>query len=184
MKINELFTDDMINDLSDLGGSDLSPSITPRSHSQKRYEPREYPGTKPSSHTKYIRSIQELKEVLEQLLGNDDVSLKNVVRLFADHNYAIDERVDLMLPTKDLYTVREWDRKMIDGNTGKNSQEEMDDLIADIKQNGIQSKSIITIARTNQYGDVSVILGEGNHRLSIAIELGISSMPVRFHYRR
>ena len=86
-----------------------------------------------------------------------------------------------MLPISELWTIREYDREMVDGYTGKNSAEEMKELKIDIKKNGIKQHGYISIDRRKN-GDVEVLLGEGNHRLQIAKQLGIKEMPIMFTY--
>lgn len=76
-----------------------------------------------------------------------------------------------LVPIKVLKKYREYDRV----KEPKMSREKYEELKADIIENGIQDISVI------QYGTKTdtAILGEGNHRLAIAEELGIEAIPVR-----
>ena len=71
---------------------------------------------------------------------------------------------------KILKKYREYDRKLTPLN-----KERYEKLKFDIMQNGIKDIAII------QYGTETdtAILGEGNHRLAVAEELGIQAIPVR-----
>ncbi len=57
---------------------------------------------------------------------------------------------------------------------------QMLDLMNDIKKNGQKEPGIIQIQRKG--ANVGVLLGEGNHRLAIAIKLNIPKMTIRFSY--
>lgn len=74
-----------------------------------------------------------------------------------------------MVPTSELAKYREFDRRTQPFGT------DMDTLKADIAQNGFREPLILT------YGaeDNKVSLGDGNHRLGVAQELGIKELPVR-----
>jgi len=87
----------------------------------------------------------------------------------------------LEFPVESVFPYREYDRDMKDGWTGKMDQEEYTNLMKDIQKHGIQEPSIIEIM-SNGKGLYGVILGEGNHRLSIAQKLGKEKFPLTFSY--
>lgn len=174
MKAFELFSEDILDDLvadfPDTDEPEHPPTIktTPR----KRYDPRVvHKGKPPEGFKRYVRNL-EIKTV----------SLDKIIDMFVNKNIAFADNVILNVPVQDLHNVREYDREMIDGFTGKNTTEEMAEMEADIKKNGITSPGVVTLRR-DKNGTVTAIMGEGNHRLSIAKKLGIETMPVRIYYK-
>ena len=109
------------------------------------------------------------------------MTLDNIIRIFANDNIKVADNFQPMIDITELWKIREYDRKMIDGYTGKNTEAEMKKLTADIKKNGIKEYRYVTIDRRKN-GDVEVLLGEGNHRLGIAKAVGIKQMPIMFSY--
>jgi len=81
-----------------------------------------------------------------------------------------------------LYKYREYDRTMIDGSTGLRSQEQYDKLEKDIIENGIKTPLTLTVERKKD-GNIEVYLGEGNHRIKIAYNNHIQTVPVNFYYQ-
>ena len=75
-----------------------------------------------------------------------------------------------LVPIEVLKKYREYDRLKKPMN-----KETYEKLKADILENGIQDISIILYGTETD----TAILGEGNHRLAIAEELGIKAIPVR-----
>ena len=66
------------------------------------------------------------------------------------------------------------------GFTGKMSEKEFVELEDDIKHNGIKHHVVVAMKRDRNTGDVTVWLGEGNHRLLIASRLNIKKYQLRF----
>lgn len=81
----------------------------------------------------------------------------------------------IMAPVKDLDSIKEhnWSRKK-----SRRSAEDYEELYQDIKNNGIQQPIQVFLY---QYENRAV-LGEGNHRLAIAKELGIKKIPTVFTF--
>ena len=184
-ELREGMLDDFVSDFESLNADQLEIKYNVLVKAQKRYKPRKYSGSKKSgedSWVKYVRGPEELKELLSEHQGTSKITLDGIIKLFAENYKAIDERYRPELSVKDIYNVREYDRKLINGFTGTNNAVELADLEASIKKEGIKQPGIITIERQKN-GSVTVILGEGNHRLSLALKLGIRTMPIRFHYR-
>jgi hypothetical protein len=75
-----------------------------------------------------------------------------------------------LVPIEVLKKYREYDRSQSPLN-----KESYEELKADIMENGIKDILIITYGTETD----TAILGEGNHRLAIAEELGIQAVPVR-----
>jgi len=80
-----------------------------------------------------------------------------------------------LVPINVLKQYREYDRQKDPMN-----REEYEKLKADIMANGIQDIAIVTYGAETD----TAILGEGNHRLAIAEELGIEAIPVRVYRQR
>jgi len=173
MKLQELtegILDDLVGEFPDTEEPERPPTAktTPR----KRYPPRiVHKGTPPEGYKEYIRHAE-----------SDTMRLQTVVDMFTKANKAFADNVTINVPVKDLHNIREYDREMIDGFTGKNTAEEMAEMEADIKKNGITSAGVVTLNR-DKNGTVTAIMGEGNHRLSIAKKLNIPVMPVRIYYK-
>ena len=173
MKIQEItegILDDLVSDFPDTEEPKRPETVktTPR----KRYDPRVvHKGPVPDSHKKYIRYAE-----------HDTMPLATIIDMFTKQNKAFSDNVTINVPVQDLHNIREYDREMIDGFTGKNTAEEMAEMEADIKKNGITSAGVVTLRR-DKNGTVTAIMGEGNHRLSIAKKLGIETMPVRIYYK-
>ena len=142
----------------------------------KSYKPRKYSGQKQEGFSEYVRSQGELKKAC-----GGKVTLENIIKIFANGNIKVADNFTPMIDVSELWKIREYDRKMIDGYTGKNTEAEMKKLTADIKKNGIKEYGYVTIDRRKN-GDVEVLLGEGNHRLGIAKAVGIKQMPIMFSY--
>lgn len=81
-----------------------------------------------------------------------------------------------LVPIEVLKKYREYNRT-------KNpllSKEKYEELKTDIMENGIKDIAIIMYGTETD----TAILGEGNHRLAIAEELGIKAIPVRVYRQR
>ncbi len=74
-----------------------------------------------------------------------------------------------MVPVRTLWKYKEFNR----GLKPRNGQESYDKLKADIQANGIKASLVLLYYVGNQ----ALILGEGNHRLSIARDLGLKEVP-------
>ena len=101
--------------------------------------------------------------------------------MFAMDNIKLYDSVQPQIAIKDLDTIKEYDRKVIDGFTGSNTDKEVNKLKDSIKKSGIKQWGVVTITRLKN-GNVTAVLTEGNHRLMIAKELNIKTMPIMFYY--
>jgi hypothetical protein len=63
------------------------------------------------------------------------------------------------------------------------SSEEFAALKSDIEKNGIKQRGVLDLAR-QENGDVLAYLGEGNHRMKVAISLGMKKFPVALGYHK
>lgn len=180
--IEEGFLDDMLADFEPVSKAEIdkvmkkSDAVLAKHSTQKRYKPRKYSGQKPEGFSTYVRSQSELKKEC-----GGKVTLDNIIKIFANGNVKVADNFQPMISISELWKVREYDRKMVGGFTGKNTESEMKKLKADIKKNGIKEYGHVSIDRRKN-GDVEVLLGEGNHRLGIAKEVGIKEMPIMFSY--
>lgn len=148
---------------------------------QNLFETRRIRGKVPEGFVEYLRSPQQVREALLEHYPNS-ASFENIVRLFAEHNIAIADNVVLKISPQSLIAFREYSRNSKEGWTGKMYDHEFEQLKADIKENGIKEPGIFYMHRNREDGSVKAYLGEGNHRLRIALELGIVSFPIRFSY--
>lgn len=87
-----------------------------------------------------------------------------------------DEDVHALVKIKDILPYKEYERSR---EHGRNSPEEWDDLVASMKEKGWNPKSPLHMIIGKQGG---AKVGEGNHRLAIAKQLGIKTIPVQFHF--
>lgn len=148
----------------------------------KARAPIKIKGVDHNSFAQWIRSAETLRKVLQEKFGSPKITLENCIWLYTEYNIKIDDFVVLWFPTADVMSFREYDRDIEDGWTGKMSQEEYTDLMQDIQRNGIKNPGILEIS--NHHGGMyDVKLGEGNHRLRIAGELGLDKFPLSFSYK-
>jgi hypothetical protein len=146
-------------------------------------------GRKPDDFATYLRSVNDIKEAINSIYGEGKysitITLDYVIALFAHHNMVVTDSVILHFTPDEIFPYREYDRTFRDEGplrwTGKLTVEEYEDLKRDIIQNGIKDPIWLTLRRRMD-GDVEVYLGEGNHRLRIAKELGIDTVPIQFNY--
>lgn len=148
---------------------------------RRRHAARKFSGQKVDEFSYWIRSESELKKQIKEKLGNSKITLKGVIDLLAYHNMKVDERIRPQIAIKDLYTIREWDRKLINGFTGKNTTEDMEKKRKKYAKNGIKNAGVVDLRRLRN-GSVTAILGEGNHRVKLGLEIGIKTMPIIFMY--
>ena len=128
-----------------------------------------------------VNPSAELKSVLKEATGSPKITLRGIIDLFALHNYKLADNFQPDVPINELYNIREYDRELKGGFTGSNTEAEMEELEASIKRKGIKHYGSVNITRLKN-GDVTAILGEGNHRLKIAKKLRIKTMPIMFFY--
>jgi len=127
----------------------------------------------------YIRSLQELKELLKEHYGSSKFTLDNIIKLYAEHDMKLtDNLTEFEFTVKELDKYKEWKRTRTDSNL---TPEEWDEMKADIKKNGIRDYGIVSLGQKRN-GDVLAYIGEGNHRLAIAKELGIKKMKMRLYF--
>ena len=81
-------------------------------------------------------------------------------------------------PTKEIWPHREYTWSRLDG---RNSPEEWDAISGSMKRDGWREDEPAWLMIGS---DGSTKLGEGNHRLAIAMSLGIKRIPVAFLLRR
>ena len=91
-----------------------------------------------------------------------------------------DNLVEFEFTVKELDKYKEWKRTRNDSNL---TPEQWDEMKADIKKNGIRDYGVISLGQKRS-GDVTAYIGEGNHRLAIAKELGIKKMKMRLYFGR
>jgi hypothetical protein len=142
-------------------------------------------GIQPTGFKKYLRSENEIKQELKQHFNQSKITLDGIIKLFTQKYLKVDDNVVLNLNLNEIWKYREHDRhifKPLKNNVlynGINTKEYYDELKQDIKQNGIKEPIIFMMQKTSN-DTFTVYVGEGNHRMSIAKELGIKTIPVRF----
>ena len=126
--------------------------------------------------------MSNLKRLLENLLLTegyyaDAGSVHDVISRWqkaGDKLY--DDAQPVMLPTEDIFPFREFDRSR---EGGRNSPEEWDQIVSWMKATGWDPKKPLHMLIGKEGG---AKVGEGNHRLAIAKQLGIKTIPVQFHF--
>ena len=154
--------------------------FTPQPSSAR--EPVQVKGIDHNSFAVWLRSKEQVRKAIQDNLGTPKMTLKNCISLYTEYNHKIDDFVVLNFPLKAVYPYREYDREMKDGWTGKMTQEEYNDLVKSIHLEGIKEPGILEITNLKG-GKYEVILGEGNHRLRIAHQLGKDTFPLSFYYK-
>jgi len=110
-------------------------------------------------------------EVSKTELGENIAQTKTVDNFNNRNMESVDGETTELVPVDELFKYAEFDRKTSPMMSAKQYQE----LKADIAKNGIKEPLLLN------YGakDRIAVLGEGNHRLAIARELGMTDIPVR-----
>ena len=176
--INEGLLDDLVGEF-DTDAKDNTPKVTRVIKPRKRFKPRIFKGTKRTKDNlfvKYIRSTSELKSLL-----NGKITLAGIIDLYANKHLAVADNVTVELSVDEIHGIREYDRDLIDGFTGTNSTSEVKKLLQSIKKSGIKENGWVTLSKLKN-GNVTAILGEGNHRINIAKQLKIKNIKIKFIY--
>lgn len=127
----------------------------------------------------YIRSIAELKDLLKEHYGSSKITLDNIIKLYAEHDMKLTDNIsEFEFTVKELDKYKEWKRTRTDSNL---TPEEWDTMKEDIKKHGIRDYGVVSLGQKRN-GDVIAYIGEGNHRLAIAKELGIKKMKMRVYF--
>lgn len=145
----------------------------------QKFKPRIFPGKFIDTTPTIIESIAELNLIIQETY-NHSINLIDIIKLFGEHNMLVSENLIVQLPVEDIDLVREYNRDRAIYSS-RRTPEQYDELMEDIKINGIQQHGRIRLRRDDDY-NIEAILGEGNHRLSIAKLLKLSTMPVRIIY--
>ena len=187
--VERLFTesDDILGDImrpfSDFTPKNNIPDITkPRDDTIKPNRVK-FRGTTKLPRSFYVSSLEGLNTILQEKFKNTRVTVENIANLFAIHNIRMKRNLVLEFDVADLKQYREWERELKDGSTGSLSTDEYLKLKADIQKNGIKQHGALDMVRENN-GDVSVYLGEGNHRMKAALSLGFEKFPAVVGYKR
>lgn len=106
-------------------------------------------------------TIQNNTNIAQTSPNNEQISQNNV------QNVSNLENTVQMEPIQKILSLQ--------NNGGYRTQEQIDTLREDIKQNGIQKPIELTKNKDGQ-----IIINDGNHRLAIANELGIQQVPVKY----
>lgn len=145
----------------------------------QKFHPRFFPGDCPKLPSTIIESVDELQSII-QLKYHNDISLNNIIRLYGEYNIQFTSNIILQLSVSDVNSVCEYARAK-DIYSSKKTPEQYELLLNDIKINGFRECGRIRMTR-NADCNIEVILGEGNHRLSVAKQLQLNVMPIRLVY--
>jgi len=105
------------------------------------------------------------------------MALRDVIRRWQENGEKMyDRSMPVMVPLSDLWPHREYTWKR---GSARRSPEEWDDLAASMKR-GWQKREPLHFSIGRKGG---AKVGEGNHRLAIARQLGIKQIPVEFHFQ-
>lgn len=149
---------------------------------RKQRNPHYVKGKKHENFAQYIRSEIDLQLDLKKAFGTSKVTLERIIKLFTEHNLKIVDGITVHVNPKDVLRFKEYSRHFDDkGWTGKMTKAEYEKLKADIAKNGIREPARLTITH-GPHEDYHIMLGEGNHRLRIAAELGMTEFPIRLIY--
>lgn len=121
------------------------------------------------------------------------LSVEQVTELWVhEHDQAYDAHIHGWYSVRDLWHFREytWTRStaragvaLVDGEyVDMPGPEKWDAIKADMQENGWRKDQQPVILEIGKNGRVKV--GEGNHRLAIAREIGMRKVPVRFWFKQ
>lgn len=133
----------------------------------------------PTGFKEYMRSEQDLKKVIKEKYPTSKVTIQRIAELATNYKLMLADNIVIDFKSKDVWPWREYTRDL-QGNGDGNTPKQMDALRASIKKEGIRDPLMLHISRMDK--GVNVYLGEGNHRIGLALELGIRTVPVRFYY--
>lgn len=184
MKQEELTSDILDQLLADF--KDVGDNVTPtpkatKPSSHTGYRPKRLHGEDHDGFAQWLRSKEQVRKAINEYYGAPRITLTRCIQLYTLHNIKIDDPVILQFSVKEIKPYREYDRDMQNGWTGKLTQAEYDELSADIKANGITTPVVLVISSEGG-AEYTAHLGEGNHRLRIAGELGQELLPLTFSY--
>jgi hypothetical protein len=104
-------------------------------------------------------------------------TIEDVIARWQSGDKLYDEDFHALFDPEDVWPYREytWSR-----DSARNSPEEWDDLYASMKELGWRKNNpaIVLVGKNGR-----ALVGEGNHRLAMAMMLGIK-VPVRFQFRQ
>ena len=181
---NENILDDILSDFSDINTDndllisskdikDFKPKVKTLKH--KVIKPKKVIATD-RDFKEYLRSESEVKRELKN--ASLDFSVKSICELYGAKKLAIADSVILEFDVKDVYNYREYDWTRSSARWGS---EKWDELKDSIKKNGIKQYGVLSLYRDKK-GNVEVFIGEGNHRITLAKEVGIRKIPMRVSY--
>ena len=148
--------------------------------------------TKPSLR-KHLLPLIKTSRVTYYNLEQEKPSIEEAVKRWAiGEEKGRDAHIHVWLSPREVWPYREytWTRNTsragfvtIDGKSvDLPGPEKWDHIKMDMKQNGWRKKEQPAIVFIGKDGNAKV--GEGNHRLAIAKELGIRKIPVRYMFRK
>jgi len=140
------------------------------------------PGHKPNGFKEYMRGKKSVEVNLKEhnLHG---FTIENLAKLYADYNLACaDVDMPYEFPVEEVFKYKEYDRTPGSPQEKyRDNGEHYNQLKAKIaKDKKIDSLWLTMDKQSN--GDVQVFLGEGNHRIAIAKELGIKTVKLNIKF--
>ena len=134
---------------------------------------------------KFARYVdeKELKQLMIKIYGHGIFKIEDIAQIAIDQKFLLKDGTIIKFLTNDVLKYREYNRKIHDEFSGSQSREDVQKLKNNIEKNGIKEPLIIHI-NIRDGKKAECYLGEGNHRIAIAEELGIMKVPVKFNYRK
>lgn len=112
---------------------------------------------------------------LEQFLGRK-ARIRDISIMWVKNNLSLyDSEYHGYFDIQDVEQYKEYDRE----NFSRNSSDENHQIMLWLKQTGWKQTNPGQII---VYKDGKIKLSEGNHRLAIALKLGIKTIPILFHF--
>lgn len=112
---------------------------------------------------------------LEQFLGRK-ANIRDISNVWVKNNLCLyDDEFHGYFEIEDVEKYKEYDRDKF----SRNSSDENKQIYDWLKQTGWKQTNPGQIV---VYKDGRIKLSEGNHRLAIALKLGIKSIPILFHF--
>jgi len=127
---------------------------------------------------KDVQNLRPFMKSVNSIWPGRKFDLETIIEMYSYHQISLSERTVIKAKPATIYPYREFDRS----ERSNRSDDEVARLKKDIQANGIKEAVTIHMSRNKQTGDTEAWLDEGNHRLLIAMDLKLRTVPTRFTY--